>query len=300
MGIARAGRRFLLRPNRPVTFGPSSLFSPDPSNFFDTPISITGETGDHTTEDRNKFTVESGENAEISMYDRGYTTTYSVDKTQWFYWECPSGYDSYKRQYFYSDDSDTFVQILTGSQVDDLTDVGTNLKVSSPSSSYSVSSFVPTPGEYYYIRMGITTGIVSVVAGTIEPPAPPTYGPDTKEGAVTLTGIYTGFYAGNNSGYASEAQGNVGWYGAWFTWTPQFSDTVVISTEGSSFNTILKIYDAADNLIAENDDSGILDTSEITFACTAFEVYYIVVCGFNDIAYGDFNIIYPPPGGYPT
>ena len=297
MGIARAGRRFLLRPNRPVSFGPSSLFVPDPSNFFDTPVSITGETGDHTTENRNEFTVESGETAEINMYDRGYTTTYSVGKTQWFYWECPSGYDSYKRQYFYSDDSDTFVQILTGSQVDDLTDVGTTLKVLSPEQSYSVSSFVPTPGEFYYIRIGVTTGTVSVVAGTIEPPPPPVYGPDTKEGAVTLTGQ---LFSGSNSGYASEAQGNVGWYGAWFTWTPQFSDTVVISTEDSAFDTYLLIYDAADNLIEQDDDSGPGSTSLITFACTAFEVYYIVVCGYDSIAYGDFNLIYPPPGGYPS
>jgi len=296
MGMARAGRRFLLRPNRPVSFGPSSLFAPDPSDFFDTPISITGETGDYTTGNRDRLTVESGESEEISMYDRGYTTTYSVDSTQWFYWECPSEYDSYKRQYFYSDDSDTFVQILTGSQVDDLTDVGTTLKVLSPEQSYSVSSFVPTPNEFYYIRIGVTTGIVSVVAGTGEPPVPPVYSPDTKEGAVTLTGQ---LFSGSNSGYASEAQGNVGWYGAWFKWTPEFSDTVVISTEGSSFDTILKIYDASDNLIDEDDDSGPGVTSEITFACTAFEVYYIVVCGYNSVAYGDFNLVYPPVEGYP-
>jgi hypothetical protein len=164
MGIARAGRRFLLRPNRPVTFGPSSLFSPDPSNFFDTPISITGETDDYYSGDSSAFTVESGEIAEISMYDRGYTTTYSVDNTQWFYWECPSGYDSYKRQYFYSDDSFNFVQILTGYEIEGLTDVGTSHRVFSPGKNYCVSSFVPTPNAFYYIRIGTITGEISVTA----------------------------------------------------------------------------------------------------------------------------------------
>ena len=164
MAGARAGRRFLLRPNRPVSLRPSSLFSFDPSSFFATPISITGETGDYYSGDSRAFTVESGEIAEITMYDRGYTTTYSVDNTQWFYWECPSGYDSYKRQYFYSDNSDVFVQILTGYEIEGLADVGTSRRVVSPDQNYCVSSFVPTPNAFYYIRIGLITGNISVIA----------------------------------------------------------------------------------------------------------------------------------------
>lgn len=164
MAGARAGRRFLLRPNRPVISGPSSLFSPDPSDFFATPIYITGETDDYYSGDSSAFTVESGEIAEISMYDRGYTTTYSVDNTQWFYWECPAEYDSYKRQYFYSDEDFYFVQILTGYEIEGLTDVGTSHRVFSPGKNYCVSSFVPTPNAFYYIRIGTITGEISVTA----------------------------------------------------------------------------------------------------------------------------------------
>ena len=299
MGRARAGRRFLLHPQRPVSFGPSSLFIPDPSNFFATPILLEDILGDHLTPDSKQFTIEDGEPDYFRVYSHGYTTEYSVGKTQWFMWQCPVDYNSEQRQYFYSQDSETFIQAFTGNSVDNLTNVGVAQVVNHAYTpeNYSVVSFVPTPEETYYLRIGVITGINSVTVGDNVNPPPPSYGPDTPEGAIPLTSGYT--ISGNNTGYSIPAQGNVAFYGAWFSWQPQYSDTVTFNTEGSSFDTVLYALDADLNTLAFNDDTVGL-TSEVTFSCTAYNLYYIVVGGYDSETFGNFILNYPSPIPMPS
>ena len=48
--------------------------------------------------------------------------------------------------------------------------------------------------------------------------------------------------------------GDAGGASVWFTWVPSFSGAAMVSTSGSDFDTLLDIRDAADVVLASNDD----------------------------------------------
>jgi hypothetical protein len=73
----------------------------------------------------------------------------------------------------------------------------------------------------------------------------------------------------------------------WFKWRSPVSDTVVIDTQGSGFDTILGAYTgSALNVVQANDDSGDL-TSEVSFEARRNVTYKIAVDGFAAAA-GDY------------
>ena len=86
----------------------------------------------------------------------------------------------------------------------------------------------------------------------------------------------------------------------WWTWHAPRSGPVRIQTAGSSFDTLLAVYTgtAISNLalVASNDDTNGLLTSEVAFSAQAGTNYQIVVDGF-DGASGSivFTIIVDPP-----
>ena len=74
----------------------------------------------------------------------------------------------------------------------------------------------------------------------------------------------------------------------WFTWTAASEGPISVTTAGSSFDTILAVYnDAAGTLaglavVAINDDcSGLLVTSCVSFVATAGSTYAIQVDGYG-------------------
>jgi hypothetical protein len=98
--------------------------------------------------------------------------------------------------------------------------------------------------------------------------------------------------AGSNVGATKEAgeppiAGNAGGASVWWSWTAPASGSVTISTAGSSFDTILGIFNgslvSALTTIAANDDSpaGGTLTSKVTFNAVAGTKYAIVVDGYN-------------------
>ena len=118
--------------------------------------------------------------------------------------------------------------------------------------------------------------------------APPN---DNFANAIVLTGV-TNFATGSNAGATSEpgesdhanAEGGAS---VWWTWQAPFTGTVLISTVGSSFDTLLSVYTgrALTNLqtVAENDDAGGFGvvTSSLVFRAFAGETFHIAVDGFG-------------------
>lgn len=109
---------------------------------------------------------------------------------------------------------------------------------------------------------------------------------------------------GNNNCATKEAweqpiDGNAGGRSVWYRWTAPFTRQVVISTEGSSFDTLLAAHRFSGGnltLMAENDDvvHTVIQHSEIRFNVVAGTEYRIVVDGF-DGASGSIVLNVDPP-----
>lgn len=72
-----------------------------------------------------------------------------------------------------------------------------------------------------------------------------------------------------------------------YRWTAPASGPVTIETAGSAFDTLLAVYTGTSlgalDLILENDDaSGTIRTSRLTFPASAGTTYRIAVDGFNN------------------
>ncbi len=111
--------------------------------------------------------------------------------------------------------------------------------------------------------------------------------------AMVLTGV-TNFATGSNAGATSEPgeskHANApGGASVWWSWQAPFTGTVLISTAGSSFDTLLSVYTghALSNLqtVAENDDAGGFGvvTSSLVFRAFAGETFHVAVDGFGGV-----------------
>jgi len=89
--------------------------------------------------------------------------------------------------------------------------------------------------------------------------------------------------ASKESGEPNHA-GSAGGASMWFAWTASTSGTCEITTAGSSFNTLLAVYQGAainalTSLASNNGGAG--GTSTVTFNCTAGQAYLIAVDGYS-------------------
>ena len=99
----------------------------------------------------------------------------------------------------------------------------------------------------------------------------------------TVTGSNTG--AGRETGEPRHG-GNNGGKSVWWRWTAPTNGDVVITTDGSDFDTLLGTYTGSTlstlQLVAGNDDHGIQVTSRVRFQATQDIEYQIAVDGYND------------------
>ena len=83
--------------------------------------------------------------------------------------------------------------------------------------------------------------------------------------------------------------GKVGGKSLWLSWEAVQDGSVTISTEGSSFDTLLAVYQGntladtrrPENQVASDEDNGGFLTSKVTFNARGGQVYDIAVDGFN-------------------
>jgi hypothetical protein len=91
--------------------------------------------------------------------------------------------------------------------------------------------------------------------------------------------------ATKESGEPNHA-GNAGGHSVWFTWSPDVSQTAIISTRRSDFDTLLGVYTgnsvSALSLVTSNDNvNSAVHQSVVSFPATAGTVYHIAVDGYN-------------------
>jgi subtilisin family serine protease len=113
----------------------------------------------------------------------------------------------------------------------------------------------------------------------------------------TLTDV-AGFATVTNSTFTKEFNepshgGNEGGHSAWFAYTPPSDGVLLLSTEGSDFDTLLGLYTVNDPVndrsfsklipVAQNDDAegGAVKYSELNVAVEGGKLYYIAVDGFG-------------------
>ncbi|MDX2130741.1 MAG: M12 family metallo-peptidase [Planctomycetota bacterium] len=115
----------------------------------------------------------------------------------------------------------------------------------------------------------------------------------TSATRVRFNGNWTGSNVGatTDGGETTCGDEGGGLFDVWWVVTPPVSGTVTLSTCGSSFDTVLSVFDdcpgGVDDLVACNDDIGNTVcpsnglNSQLTFSAVGGSTYYIRVAGFN-------------------
>jgi len=134
-------------------------------------------------------------------------------------------------------------------------------------------------------------GVVPTAGNACEPnhgqPADST-GPN---GSGSLSGVPTGCWAGGCAGYpSSSGYPNPALTSVWFTWTTPLAGPVQLTTTGSSFDTVLSVYDLTDSsqpagfanltLVAGNNKGcpgGSGGRTCVTFTAVAGQTYWIAL-----------------------
>jgi len=113
---------------------------------------------------------------------------------------------------------------------------------------------------------------------------------DRFTNATVVSGISAGFLDSNlgatkESGEPSHKPGNAGGASIWYRWTAPSNMIAMVSTEGSSIDTVLAIYTGSQvnglGVVAQNDDSGIGKTSLTNFSAIGGVTYRIAVDGYD-------------------
>ena len=100
---------------------------------------------------------------------------------------------------------------------------------------------------------------------------------------ITVTGSNVG--ANKETGEPAHA-GNPGGKSVWWTWTAPTNGDVTLTTDDSGFDTLLAVYTGSSvsalNVVATNDDHGVVVTSRVRFQAAKGTPYQIAVDGYND------------------
>jgi len=183
---------------------------------------------------------------------------------------------------------DTVLAVYQGSSVGALTAVASN-DDSASGGITSLLSFPVTSGAVYRIAVDGKSGASGAITvkGSVAVPGPAN---DAFSSATTVTG--TSFsVTGTNTEATIEVgepkhAGQTGGRSAWWTWTAPSSGTLTVTTQGSTFDTLLGIYtgSALQSLmrIGSNDDeSASVKTSRVTITVVAGTVCRIAVDGYR-------------------
>lgn len=131
-----------------------------------------------------------------------------------------------------------------------------------------------------------------------QPPANDDFTMRQSIAAQTSTAYGTNLNSSSQVGEPLNPVDAAGGKTVWWSWTPNFSGNVTISTVGSTFDTTLAIYTGTGlaNLVllgANDDANGVY--SAVSFTATAGTEYLVQVDGYNG-ATGGIMLVYPPTG----
>ncbi len=119
--------------------------------------------------------------------------------------------------------------------------------------------------------------------------------------ATPLTGVSAATSGRNYSATKESSEpnhaANAGGKSVWYTWTAPATAPAVITTAGSTFDTLLGVYTggtvSALAAVASNDDDGAATTSRVTFNAVSGTLYRIAIDGKNGAA-GSIEIAINP------
>lgn len=183
---------------------------------------------------------------------------------------------------------DTLLAVYTGSSLNGLTVVAQNDDEGELARTSRVT-FEAQLGTQYHIAVDGQNGRVGLIRLSTEQPAP------ANDRFADRSVLFSDFASviGSNEGAEKEAGepdhgGNSGGASIWYSWEPDVDGSVVITTDGSTFDTLLAVYTGSElsNLAlvdenSEDNDNGFGTTSLVVFDAFAGATYFIAVDGFN-------------------
>ncbi|HEV8428215.1 MAG TPA: hypothetical protein VGQ41_09975 [Pyrinomonadaceae bacterium] len=157
----------------------------------------------------------------------------------------------------------------------------------------------------------LTFALLSDVGWVAGPPASPTPTPTPPandnfvsaqvltgcSGSVTGTNISATKESGEPNHLSSQPDNHGGTHSAWYQWQAPISESVIINTSGSNFDTVLGVYTGTQvndlTVVAQNDDvdPGVVQSSTVTFNAVAGTIYKIAVDGYDSGDGGDTGAI---------
>ena len=182
---------------------------------------------------------------------------------------------------------DTVLAVYQGSSVGALTALASNDNAASGGIT-SLLSFPVTSGAVYRIAVDGKSGASGAITlkGSVTVPGPAN---DAFSSATAVTGASFSV-AGRNTGATVEVgepkhAGQTGGRSAWWTWTAPGNGTLTVTTQGSTFDTLLGVYTGSAlqrvTRIGSNDDeSSSVRTSRVTITVAGGTVYRIAVDGY--------------------
>lgn len=155
--------------------------------------------------------------------------------------------------------------------------------------SYTISNVQTNDAGTYSVAVSNAAGSVTssnallTVTTLLRPPN------DLFADRATLPGMNTSANASNVNATKEPGEpnhaGDSGGRSLWWTWTAPIAGMVIISTAGSSFDTVLAVYRGTSlgalTTVASNDDSGSGTTSQVGFQAVAGTAYQIAVDGYD-------------------
>jgi hypothetical protein len=179
---------------------------------------------------------------------------------------------------------DALLGVYTGPSVSSLTLVaGNGDRGGDLTSAVTITAIA---GTTYQIAVDGDGGASGNIRLSITPPTPAN---DLFADRITVPGNST-VMTGSNVGATEESGepnhgGNTGGKSVWWSWTAPTSGIMQLTTDGSSFDTLLAVYTGSSvsslTLIGGDDDSGQGTASAVRFVTTAGTTYQIAVDGYS-------------------
>ena len=184
---------------------------------------------------------------------------------------------------------DTLLAVYTGSDVTGLTPRAGNDDAAGVLTSEAV--FLATEGMTYWIAVDGFDGASGTISlsGALDAVGRPV-NDDISQASPIFSTRRKAINTANTLAATKEAgepdhAGNGGGRSVWWTWTAPNSKTHLLSTAGSSFDTVLALYTSFDGQtlspVASNDDAGRSPTSRVKFRAVRGRTYWIAVDGFD-------------------
>ncbi len=217
-------------------------------------------------------------------------------RSVWWHWKAPDPAPALVEINSFGSSFDTLLAVYTGVSVSNLSAVVSSDDGGTDADNRLQSrvTFAPVAGQAYRIAVDGLNGAEGNITLQLQAATLPAPANDDFLNAVPLSGplplsdaVGTSVGASREVGEPLHA-GDSGGASVWWTWTPQDSAVVTVSTAGSGFDTLLAVYTGQSvsqlTPVAENNDDSGSPQSAVSFQATGGQAYHIAVDGLSGAA----------------